>query len=98
MLRLRLPVDLVHHERRVALDDDMRSPWSSARRRPSISAWYSAMLWVPSSKHLTAWTKEPSLNSTMHAAVTGPGLCPPPSKWMVANSSPREQFPRGFLR
>jgi hypothetical protein len=43
-------------------------------------------VWVPWSKRLTAWTTEPSLNSTMQAAVTGPGRCPPPSKWMVANS------------
>ena len=34
---------------------------------------------------LDASSKEPSLSSTAQAAVTGPGLCPPPSKWMVAD-------------
>jgi hypothetical protein len=55
-----------------------------AKRRPSIRAWYSAKLWVPWSKRLTRSYSEPSLNLTMQAAVTGPGLWPPPSKWMVA--------------
>jgi hypothetical protein len=35
-------------------------------------------------KPLDVLVKEPSLSSTVQAAVTGPGLCPPPSKWIVA--------------
>lgn len=64
---------------------DLRSPCLSARRRPRISAFHSAVLWVPWSNRSTSLSKEPSLSSTVQAAVTGPGLCPPPSKWMVAS-------------
>jgi hypothetical protein len=38
----------------------------------------------PVVKPLDVLVKEPSLSSTVQAAVTGPGLCPPPSKWIVA--------------
>ena len=57
-----------------------RSPCLSATRRPSIRACHSAVLWVPRSHRLTSSSKEPSLSWTVQAAVTGPGLCPPPSK------------------
>jgi hypothetical protein len=34
---------------------------------------------------LTSSLNEPSLSWTVQAAVTGPGLSPPPSKWMIAS-------------
>jgi hypothetical protein len=37
---------LVHHELRVNVNPDSLDPYSRASFNPSISAWYSATLWV----------------------------------------------------